>query len=278
MKWIRLALLASAGAALDVPVYLSRRQIVAIALASSSRVRAAGAAETVVRRRVNQEWAKLRRPDLGLTDDIYYPAWFLGHWNARSTTLDVAAPLGESMFGGKAAYSAARSEIGRTVTYTVHFFRNSLDAVVADRPANTKSLVAATLGDRGSFSSLPPSTRFDPNKLSFEINVGPASYSASIRAVSRFYDTIDETRFFDTTEFVRQSISSRDNPLAPSSIKDVETLCVYEKLDDATIRCEQQTATWLFPSDQRSAIAAAAADGRPIDVRTYSLEYKRLSM
>lgn len=217
----------------------------------------------------------LRKPEFPLlAPDIYYPVWFEGDWSAQSTAVDVVAPCGVALFGGQNALDRARRDIGSTLDYDVRFFRNADDAVVADRPTNTRSLVAATLKDSATLTSLPSSRDFNPNKLDFTLAAGPTTFSASLRCVARYFSG-DDDACFETSELVRQSVTPRSNPLAAPSIKDIETLCFYRRIDNSHISCTQRTATWLYPADQQSAVAAAAADGRPVDVRDYSLDYRR---
>lgn len=212
-------------------------------------------------------------PDFGLVSpDIYYPASYLGEWSATSRTESVDAPLGTALFGGTTALDAARREVESEVRYDVRFVvdpRN--DGIVADRPYNAKSLATATMGK--SVLQLD-STSSNPNRLDFTIETDSAVFVASLRALSRLYDQ-DNARVFRTSELFRQTINVRDKPLVPPSVKDVETLCIYTLVDEDHVVCRQRTATWLYPSDQRSALAADAARGASIDVRTFSVDYRR---
>jgi len=219
----------------------------------------------------------LRKPEFGVEyADICYPAIFEGSWSAVSTAVDLSAPVGVPLFGGEKAFEAAKDELGEALSYDVRFFRRS-DAIVADRPLNTRNLVAATLGDRGKVTSLPSSQNFNANDLKFNIDLGTASYAASLRTVARYFDgrENDDKAFFQTSELVRQAITTNNNMLALPSIKDIETICLYDRIDQNTITCDQRTATWLFPSDQALAVQVAAAAGRPIDVRRYRVVYHR---
>jgi len=235
--------------------------------------------QSLVARRMAKAPRELRRPEYGLdAPDIVYPAVFRGDWAAESTCLGVAAPLGAPLFGGETAYAAAQQDVGDTLRYDVRFLANG----IADRPFNTRSLVAATLADDDALAALPSSDAFDPNNLKFKLTLGGAAYAASLRMLGRYVSSAS-SRLFETSEFVRQSVSREGGlsaalSLEPASVKDIETLCSFTVVDDDTIACDQRTATWLFASDQLSAAKVAAADGRPVDVRRYRLVYRRRRM
>ena len=54
----------------------------------------------------------------------------------------------------------------------------------------------------------------------------------------------------------------------------METICLYERdAKRGTIVALQRTATWVFPSDPRSAVLADLAQGQAVDVRTYRVVY-----
>ena len=247
--------------ALETPGVVGRRPVL---LAVSSVV--AVEKKSLLQRRSDMGPRELRRPEFGINSpDIYYPALFQGEWIASSTTVGVAAPLGPEFFGGQAALEKAEDDLQSTITYDVRFVKKN-GAIVADRPGNIRSLVAATVDD-----CTVSTSNADPNDLKFSLNINGTLYAASLRTVGRY---VSSDRL-ETSEVVRQAISRPDLVLAAPSIKDIETLCLYTPIDNDTIACRQRTATWLFPSDQSNAVAAAAADGRPIDVRQYDVLYTR---
>uniref|UniRef100_A0A7S3K3V2 DUF6816 domain-containing protein n=1 Tax=Aureoumbra lagunensis TaxID=44058 RepID=A0A7S3K3V2_9STRA len=252
-------------------IQLNRREFVSSI--PSTLVSSTVLKESILSKRFAQNESQLRRPEFGLfASDIYYPRWFQGEWAACSRAISVKAPCGLDLFGGENVMSSAQKELEQAVNYDVRFIKTNDDAVIADRPYNTKNLVSATLGDKGSLSGLPSSSSFDPNDLRFTLDIGNTVFEARLRIIARLYDQINDTQF-QTSEFIRQSVSISNNLLAPPSIKDIETLCKYTLNSDGTISCDQRTATWLFPSDQTASIKEATAQGRAIDVRTYTVSY-----
>merc|ERR1712127_708873 len=88
---------------------------------------------------------------------------------------------------------------------------------------------------------------------------------------------------FVCSEFVRQIVSpaQRNNPNAPPvpplSVKEIETITIYDMVGEDKIQCRQRTATFLVPS-QTSPIAFKKwqmSQGRPVDVRYYDVTYTR---
>ncbi|KAJ1449633.1 hypothetical protein M885DRAFT_590347 [Pelagophyceae sp. CCMP2097] len=220
--------------------------------------------------------------------DIFYPSYFEGRWSSSSTTVAVEAPCGAQLFGGERNLEAARAEVGTAVDYATLFFRdgrpNAAGAIVADRPFNIRALVEATMGTTGDggkpiLRSIPSSANFDANSMKFELSPAGSNgrvYAAAIRVVSRYVNALDDDNF-ETVELVRQSISDVGNPLAPPSIKDVETINLFQRVSDDIIISTQRTASFIFPSDPRAAVMADMAGGRAIDLRSYKVEYRRLA-
>ena len=234
---------------------------------------------SLLRRRIGER--RVDAIDIGVDRrDIYYPSYMRGTWDAKSTTVSVDAPCGEALFGGPAALAKARADVGVAVKYAATWIENVDGGTVADRPRNVRSLVDATLG-AGAVTFAQTEGGFDPNNLQFRIEPPGTTqaFAASLRITQRLYaagdKTTDAPASYDTLECVRQALSSERSVLRPPSVKDVETICLYERKAPDYVVAYQRTATFLFPSDQLSAALADAANGRAVDVRTYRVEYVR---
>ena len=66
-------------------------------------------------------------------------------------------------------------------------------------------------------------------------------------------------------------------PVSPLSVKEIETISVYNEVDKDTIKCRQRTASFLVPSqtDPMAFKKWQLSQGRPVDVRYYDVTYTR---
>jgi hypothetical protein len=250
------------------------------------------------------------RPTYGLESyDVAYPEWFLGKWQATSTLESVIAPAGVDLFSpgrnGTVALQRARGEIGPqyALRYDVRWRKqanpdNQVDVVV-DRGYNVASISRAAMGEK----AVQEVIEEGPNRLTTYLTPkgAPAGlvYAADLRVVSRRTDPPDASRpnLFVCAETTRQTVTAVSGEKAASNaapksplIKEIETIVTYERddKDPNLMRGYQRTATFLVPDaaytgDPKLAELAAARltsfRGRlvAVDVRTYGLEYRRLS-
>lgn len=242
----------------------------------------------------------LSKPPYGMeSPDIYYPSWFTGTWNIKSSTANIEAPCGIGLFGGNATYVNARREIGTALLYQSRFVPtkisataeivgdgngNGVDGAIADRAFNVESIAKAAMGNN-SVLDMPVST---PNKFTCILAPlgSPSLIKADLITLNRRSERISDVRF-DCSEVVRQIIapinSNNNKPNtygapAPSRIKEIETTSIYTyNAAKDIIECRQRSATYLVPS-QEDPIALQmwqASRGRPIDVRFYDMVYTR---
>ena len=248
------------------------------------------------------------RPTYGIESaDVVYPEWFLGKWTATSQLESVIAPAGVDLFApgrnGTDSLQRARAEIGPqdALKYDVRWrkrvnLKDELDVVV-DRGYNVASISRAAMGEK----AVQEVQEDGPDHLTTYLVPKGAppgiTYAADLRVVSRRTDPPDSSRpnRFVCAETTRQTVTSiaggKAGPGPPKSplVKEIETIVTYEldASDPNLMRGYQRTATFLVPDAQYTGdpklaeIAAARLTsfrGRlvAVDVRTYSLEYRRL--
>lgn len=233
----------------------------------------------------------LSAPPYGMeATDIFYPPSFLGSWKVLSKTADVSAPCGYELFtGGKAGFDKVfKAEVidGEALEYKARFVsRNDRDIgefyVAADREYNAREIAKAAMGSY-SVIDTPVAT---PNRYSCLLAPPDGSSNlicVDILAIGRKTDPTSEGKFV-CAEFVRQIVSpvQRSNPNATPisllSVKEIETISVYNFQNENKIDCRQRTATYLVPS-QTDPIALRKwqlSQGKPVDVRYYDVTYTR---
>lgn len=239
----------------------------------------------------------LSPPSYGMeSSDIFYPPSFLGNWKVVSKTVDINAPCGYELFtGGKAGYdNAYKTQVagGDALEYKARFVSRSEGDesvggtynIVADREYNAREIAKAAMG---SFSVIdtPVAT---PNRYSCLLAPPDGSsnlISVDILAIGRRSAEVASLSpdKFICAEFVRQIVSpvQRSNPngipVSPLSVKEIETISMYNTVNKDKIECRQRTATYLVPS-QTDPIAFRKwqmSQGQPVDVRCYDVTYTR---
>lgn len=234
----------------------------------------------------------LAPPPYGMeVSDIFYPPAFQGSWKAISKTTDIIAPCGFELFtGGKAGYdSAVQTEVkeGNDLEYKARFVtlgggeNAGSTYVAADREYNAKEIAKAAMGAYSVVDTLVAT----PNRYSCVLAPPGGStnlISVDILAIARKSESTISEKFI-CSEFVRQIVSParRNNPNAPPvpplSVKEIETISMYDVVGKDEIRCRQRTATFLVPS-QTDPIAFKKwqlSQGKPVDVRYYDVIYTR---
>ena len=102
-------------------------------------------------------------------------------------------------------------------------------------------------------------------------------------AIGRKSEPISLDKFV-CAEFVRQIVSpvQRSNPnaapVSPFSVKEIETISVYNIKNEYRFECRQRTATYLVPS-QTDPVALKKwqlSKGQPVDVRYYDVTYNKI--
>lgn len=245
----------------------------------------------------------LSPPPYGMEEaDILYPRWFAGTWTVASTSREVLAPCGVALFGGNATYQAALQDVGTTLYYESRFLpttsldgKNDNDAsatttalsvgVIADREYNVKSIAKAALGP----NSVVDVKLASPNQFSCVLapRGSPSLLNVDMITLNRRQERVSDNQF-DCSEVVREIVApvagdgggdGGTRTTAPMPIlKEIETtsLYTYDPASD-TIACQQRSASFLLPS-QTNPMAMKLweySQGRPVDVRFYTVRYTR---
>ena len=244
------------------------------------------------------------------SSDIFYPSYFNGVWDVQSTTKDIIAPCGITLFGGNYTYNKAQEEVGTTLTYKSRFIpttNNAIDdnnnmssskSIIADREFNVVEIAKSAMGNNAVLD-VPLAS---PNKVSVILSPNKANqiFQADLITLNRRSENISSCEFH-CSEVVRQIIapakmSDNNNnglisqqPMAPSRssllLKEIETTSLYiavrdNENDDSSVKqilCKQRSATFLLPSQQDPLALKMweISRGRPIDVRFYDIVYTK---
>lgn len=216
----------------------------------------------------------LNPPPYGMeANDISYPSWLAGVWTVESTTQDVLAPCGVTLFGGNATYQNARKDIGTALRYESRFVQQGT-VVVADRAFNVQSIAKAAIGPN-SVVDIPRAT---PNQLSCILAPpgAPSLLQADLLTLNRRQEVVSDSQF-DCSEVVREIVAPVGQRASPSLLKEIETISLYTLHDDGRVTCRQRSAAFLLPSQQNPMAQKLweASQGRAVDVRYYDLVYQK---
>lgn len=235
----------------------------------------------------------LAPPPYGMeASDIFYPPAFQGSWKAVSKTVEIIAPCGFELFtGGKAGYdNAVQKEVteGNDLEYKARFVTLSGGEdsggtyLAADREYNAREIAKAAMGEY-SVVDTPMAT---PNRYSCVLAPPGGNManliSVDIIAIARKSEPVSSDKFV-CSEFVRQIVTraQKNNPNAPPvtplSVKEIETISIYDVVGKDKIQCRQRTATFLLPSqtDPLALKKWQLSQGKPVDVRYYDVTYTR---
>jgi hypothetical protein len=137
------------------------------------------------------------------------------------------------------------------------------NVVIADREYNVVSLARAAM------NATLDVLMATPNQ--FSAILLPYNLKVDLIALQRKQETSDNQ--FACMEVVREIVTQGDSVV----LKEVETVSLYERIDDATIRCKQRSAMYLLPS-QNDPVALKqwqASQGKSVDVRYYDVLYTK---
>merc|ERR1712176_1464233 len=144
---------------------------------------------------------------------------------------NVQAPCGIALFGGNRTYQNAISDIGSPLNYSARFVSNGLEAAIADREFNVRSIAKASMGTN-SVVDIPTAT---PNKLSCLLTPqgSPSMLKVDLIVLNRRQEDVSETQF-DCSEVVREIVAPIDGTKSqlqqPGAqvLKEVETTSLYK--------------------------------------------------
>lgn len=230
------------------------------------------------------------------TADVEYPSWFAGAWRTSSTLESVLAPAGPELFtpgrNGTEALRRARLDIGQPLRYESRWRPGAREGTyVVDRAFNVATISAASMGSK----AVQSCKESGPDRVELVLRpdaAGRVIYRADLDVIARHTEAPEPTKCFDCVETVRQTVllvpgDDYKGPTRPPMVKEVETLCTYDRMPDGSIRGLQRTATFLVPdaaytngaplAEQQALLLARGPDGlqTALDVRIYSLLYEK---
>lgn len=230
------------------------------------------------------------------TADVEYPSWFAGSWRCTSTLTRVLAPAGAELFtpgrNGTEALRRARLEVGEPLQYNSRWRQETTSSWVVDRGFNVAAISSASMGEK----AVQNCEEYGPDRLELILKpdaAGKTVFRAQLDVVARHTEAPEPERRFDCVETVRQTVlivpgEGYTGPQRPPMVKEVETLCTYDRLPSGAIAGMQRTATFLAAdaaytsgaplAEQQALVLTRGPSGQQIalDVRLYSLLYEKL--
>ena len=219
------------------------------------------------------------RPAVG---DLEYPQWMAGHWQIRSTLMDLKAPLAPEIV--TPGFEGNRELVDQPIEFAVKFVtRQSLPALGllgkgATRRANTPTIV----GDRAYNGQQITEAYLGPGFVK-NVEADPASPNEQVvtltgnrQLVSNVVERASESPTADdfiATEVVQQTFQSPgENPVY---LNTVETTSVYHYHPNDTypITADQYSAIYLSPRDASYAIAKK----QPVALYHYQLTFTAIA-
>ncbi|NJR68444.1 MAG: hypothetical protein HC771_07050 [Synechococcales cyanobacterium CRU_2_2] len=229
------------------------------------------------------------RPTQG--QDLAYPDWFSGNWQATSTLIDLVAPLAPDVTSP--GFEGNRTLLNQPVSFEVRFVprrspRNWVPAlpgvveIVSDRAFNGLNIAKAYLGD-----DLVVQVEVDPKNPNTQVTRLRGNRSLVSTIPARAIETVSNTEFI-TSEIFQQVFRGEGNP---PYLNQVETTTAYHyqqpdpdqrpdqhpdqhqkpEQSQPTILANQVTAVYLSPQDENYFKAVQ----RPIALYRYRLELHR---
>lgn len=230
------------------------------------------------------------------TADVVYPPWFAGTWRCTSTLESVLAPAGVEIFtpgrNGTEALRRSRLEVGQPLQYQSRWRKGDDDGSwVVDRGFNVAAISKASMGEK----AVQNCEEYGPDRIELVLRpdaAGRVVYRAQLDVVARRTDPAVSDTLFDCAETVRQTIvvvpgEGYNGPTRPPMVKEVETVCTYDRLPSGAIVGIQRTATFLVPdaaytsgaslAEQQALTLARGPNGQQqaLDVRVYTLVYEK---
>mmetsp|Transcript_23084 Transcript_23084/g.92367 ORF Transcript_23084/g.92367 Transcript_23084/m.92367 type:complete len:298 (+) Transcript_23084:317-1210(+) len=229
--------------------------------------------QTIVGKIETEGWSRTNNYRLN-SEDVFYPEWMAGIWSSASTLTGVQSPAGETVFGPPGSLDNARKGIGNSIEYDVRF-RRKAGNIVSDRPYNVTQISRAIMGKDSVLSVVD--NYANVNRLRLELlpsASGGISFIVDIRVLGRQVEPSLDGKSFCCSELINQTVTPVvDGPSrSPPLIKDVETLTCYRYVSDDHLVASQKNSVFFPRGDPKS----NAVKGRPIDVRTYQIEYNKI--
>ncbi len=215
-------------------------------------------------------------------DDLAYPDWFLGTWQATSTLTDLVAPLAPEV--SSPGFEGNRTLLNQPVNFEVRFVsRRSRQSwvpalpgaveIVSDRAFNGLNIAKAYLGE-----DLVVRVEADPQDPNTQVTTLQGNRTLVSTIPARAIETPSDQDFI-TSEIFQQVFRGQGTPY----LNQVETTTAYHYQPAAqtpaqdqgpggepTILADQVTAVYLSPQDENYFKAVK----QPIALYRYRLELR----
>ena len=222
-------------------------------------------------------------------DNLYFPAWMEGDWNAKQTLISTKAPLGLKFIGGpqadmKKTMDEQEKRINEEVNLKLRFI-NTKFGVVEDRAFNLKSRLNAFAGkevvasveyadvkDCNRASVLAAGGKeTDPLSTTLVYFKGPAAQKTFLISHGEDpLDTTDETWF--GYETLRSIFALTNQSTAPPVTTDQEAIYSFKKVENDRIEGRLRLAGYLNPQADTLYFDAKQ---RAVSLTDYTLSLKR---
>ena len=223
-------------------------------------------------------------------ENLYFPAWMEGEWNAKQTLISTKAPLGLKFIGGpqadvniaKKTMDEQEKRINEEVNLKLRFI-NTKFGVVEDRAFNLKSRLNAFAGkevvanveyadvkDCNRASVLAAGGKeTDPLSTTLVYFKGPAAQKTFL--ISHGEDPLDNDTWFGY-ETLRSIFALTNQSTAPPVTTDQEAIYSFTRVDNDRIEGRLRLAGYLNPQADTLYFDAKQ---RAVSLTDYTLSLKR---
>jgi len=224
-------------------------------------------------------------------DNLYYPPWLEGTWDATQTLTKTSTPLGLKYIGGpngslsiaKETMAEQEKELNKVYNLKLKFIETKF-GVAEDRLFNNKQRLNAFAGrnvvagvdyadvgvcNRASFLTLG-GTENDPLQTTVVRFKGPAAQKTFLLG----HDSYMEENKFVAYESLRSIFALTNTNTAPPVTTDTELIWSYEKLDSDTIKAKLRIASYL---NSQSDSLYFEARNRAVSFNDYDITLKKVA-
>ncbi|MBV5260634.1 hypothetical protein FLX56_19665 [Synechococcus moorigangaii CMS01] len=207
-------------------------------------------------------------------EDLVYPDWFAGTWQATSTLIDQVAPLAPDLV--TPGFAANEKLIGQPFRFRVQFQPRTnfpvkplslpeqvTAAIVADRAFNGAEIARAYLGEK-----TVQNVAVDPQNPNRQLTILKGDRRLISTVTGRAQAQPQPDHFF-SSELIQQQFQNAEQVY----LNRVETTTDYQRVNPGQIQANQVTAIYLSPSDPDF----FQAQNHPVALYHYDLELIKIS-
>lgn len=220
-------------------------------------------------------WQSLPKTSIA-KGDLFYPDWFAGEWEVKTTLVDLAAPFAPEIV--TPGFAANQQALQQPVTFVARFvpentirtgtiFSPASTKLVADRVFNGLNLAEATLTGTGKTHKSPILTiKIDPQNPNRQIALLRQEGQIVSTITGRRVETPRENQFL-TTEIFQQEF--RGLPQIYFNVVENTTAYTRQSGTNPSIIADQVTAIYLSPQDPKYFLTR----DRPVALYRYYMEF-----